>query len=63
MAIDINLALSAGHQPSGARWFRKQRTVNPLLDDRICDPPEGDEDQPSHSMVEPLLLLRPSQGR
>jgi hypothetical protein len=25
------LAISAGHQPSGARWFRKQRTVNPLI--------------------------------
>jgi hypothetical protein len=43
--------------------LHQRRTVNPLLDGRICDPPEGDEDQPSHSMVEPLLVLRPSQGR
>ena len=25
-------------------------------------PPEGDEDQPSHNMVEPLLVCDPSQG-
>ena len=45
MAIDASLATCAGHQPSGERSlerpFRKQRTVNPLLDGRICDPSQG----------------------
>jgi hypothetical protein len=45
MAIDTSLATCAGHQPSGERSlerpFRKQRTVNPLLDGRICDPFQG----------------------
>jgi hypothetical protein len=31
MAIDTSLATSAGHQPSGGQWFRKQRTVNPPI--------------------------------
>jgi hypothetical protein len=31
MAIDTSLATCAGHQPSGGRLFRKQRTVNPLM--------------------------------
>jgi hypothetical protein len=31
VAIDTSLATSAGHQPSGGQWFRKQRTVNPLV--------------------------------
>jgi hypothetical protein len=31
IAIDTSLATSAGHQPSGGRSFRKQRTVNPLI--------------------------------
>jgi hypothetical protein len=30
MTIDTSLATYAGHQPSGGRSFRKQRTVNPL---------------------------------
>jgi hypothetical protein len=30
MTIDTSLATCAGHQPSGGRSFRKQRTVNPL---------------------------------
>ena len=30
MAIDTSPASCAGHQPSGRRSFRKQRTVNPL---------------------------------
>jgi hypothetical protein len=44
-AIDASLATGAGHQPSGERSLerplRKQRTVNPLLDGRICDPSQG----------------------
>jgi hypothetical protein len=31
MTIDTSLATCAGHQPSGGRSFRKQRTVNPLV--------------------------------
>jgi hypothetical protein len=31
IAIDTSLATSAGHQPSGGRSFRKQRTVNPPI--------------------------------
>jgi hypothetical protein len=31
VAIDTSLATSAGHQPSGGQWFRKQRTVNPPI--------------------------------
>jgi hypothetical protein len=31
IAIDTSLATCAGHQPSGGRSFRKQRTVNPPL--------------------------------
>jgi hypothetical protein len=31
MAIDSTLAKRAGHQPSGERPFRKQRTVNPPM--------------------------------
>jgi hypothetical protein len=31
MAIDTSLATCAGHQPSERQWFRKQRTVNPLI--------------------------------
>jgi hypothetical protein len=30
-ATDASLATCAGHQPSGRRSFRKQRTVNPLM--------------------------------
>jgi hypothetical protein len=32
MAIDTSPAMSAGHQPSGGRSFRKRRTVNPPID-------------------------------
>jgi hypothetical protein len=31
IAADTGLATRAGHQPSGRRSFRKQRTVNPLM--------------------------------
>jgi len=31
MALDASLATFAGHQLSGRRSFRKQRTVNPLI--------------------------------
>jgi hypothetical protein len=31
MALDASLATCAGHQLSGGRSFRKQRTVNPLI--------------------------------
>jgi hypothetical protein len=31
MAIDTSPATCTGHQPSGRRSFRKQRTVNPLM--------------------------------
>jgi hypothetical protein len=31
MATDTSLATGAGHQPSGRRTVRKQRTVDPLI--------------------------------
>jgi hypothetical protein len=31
MTIDTSLAVPAGHQPSGRRSFRKQRTINPPI--------------------------------
>jgi hypothetical protein len=31
IAADTGLAMRAGHQPSGRRSFRKQRTVNPPI--------------------------------
>jgi hypothetical protein len=31
MAADTSVAMCAGHQPSGRRSFRKQRTVNPQV--------------------------------
>ena len=37
IAIDTSLATSAGHQPSGGRSSRKQRTVNPLIVPARCN--------------------------
>jgi hypothetical protein len=31
MVTDTSVAMCAGHRRPDGRWFRKQRTVNPLM--------------------------------